>query len=264
MRIIRVRHNGRVFYASLGEDHMLTCLQRNLGYAEPLPMSEVSLMPLVAPSKISCVGLNFRDHAAEIDMPLSAEPSFFLKPPSSLLGNGQTILLPRNVGRIDYEAELAVIIGQHCRHVSPEQAAGYVFGYTCANDVTARDLQQGERMFGRCKGYDTFCPLGPWIETGMPPEDSAVRAVVNGEVRQQGILRDMIANPLELISYLSGIMSLTPGDVILTGTPKGVGPIAPGDTVQIEVENVGVLFNSVDREDESDFTDGDAPVYRLQ
>lgn len=124
MRIIRVRHNGRVFYASLGEDQMLTCLQRNLGYAEPLPMSEVSLMPLVAPSKIICVGLNFRDHAAEIDMPLSAEPSFFLKPPSSLLGNGQTILLPRNVGRIDYEAELAVIIGQHCRHVSPEQAAG--------------------------------------------------------------------------------------------------------------------------------------------
>ena len=128
MRIIRVRHNGRAFYASLGEGDTLTCLQRNLGYTEPLSMTEVSLMPLVAPSKIICVGLNFRDHAAEIDLPLSAEPSFFLKPPSSLIGNGQTIRLPRHVGRIDYEAELAVVMGQHCRHVTPEQAAGAVFG----------------------------------------------------------------------------------------------------------------------------------------
>lgn len=263
MRIIRVRHNGRAFYASLGEDNMLTCLQRNLGYDKPLSMADVSLMPLVAPSKILCVGLNFREHAAELDMPLSAEPSFFLKPPSSLLGNGQTIVLPRDAGRIDYEAELAVIIGQHCRNITPEQAAGSVFGYTCANDVTARDLQQGERMFGRCKGYDTFCPLGPWIETEMPPEESAVRALVNGEVVQQGVLRDMIAKPLELVSYLSRIMSLTPGDVILTGTPRGVGPIAPGDTVQIEVEHVGMLFNSVEW-DEPAFAGSDASVHRLQ
>lgn len=263
MRIIRVRHNGRAFYASLGADNLLTCLQHNLGYHEPLSMTEVSLMPLVAPSKIVAVGLNFRDHAAELDMPLSAEPSFFLKPPSSLLGNGQTILLPRDVGRIDYEAELAVIMGQHCRNVTPEQASEYVFGYTCANDVTARDMQRGERMFGRCKGYDTFCPLGPWIETELPPEDSAVRAVVNGEVRQQGVLRDMIAKPLELVSYLSRIMSLTPGDVILTGTPRGVGPITPGDTVQIEVENVGILFNSVEWDDPG-FVGGEASVHRLQ
>lgn len=263
MRIIRVRHNGRAFYASLGDDNMLTCLQRNLGYDEPLPMTEVSLMPLVAPSKIICVGLNFCDHAAELDMPLSAEPSFFLKPPSSLLGNGQTILLPRDVGRVDYEAELAIIIGQHCRNATPEQAAGYIFGYTCANDVTARDLQKGERMFGRCKGYDTFCPLGPWIETELPPEDTGVRAVVNGEVRQEGLLRDMIAKPLELVAYLSGIMSLTPGDVILTGTPKGVGPLAAGDTVQIEVDNVGVLFNSVEWDD-PDFAGAGASVRRLQ
>ena len=263
MRIIRVRHNGRAFYASLGEGDTLTCLQRNLGYTEPLSMTEVSLMPLVAPSKIICVGLNFRDHAAEIDMPLSAEPSFFLKPPSSLIGNGQTIRLPRNVGRIDYEAELAVVMGQRCRHVTPEQAAGYVFGYTCANDVTARDLQRGERMFGRCKGYETFCPLGPWIETTMPPEDSAVRTLVNGEVRQRGVLRDMIAAPLELVSYLSGIMSLNPGDVILTGTPRGVGPMTAGDTVRIEVENVGALSNTVEW-DIPGFAEGEAPAYRLQ
>lgn len=263
MRIICVRHNGRAFYAAMGEDNTLTCLQHNLGYSEPLPMTEVSLLPLVAPSKIICVGLNFRDHAAELDMPLSAEPSFFLKPPSSLLGNGQTIRLPRNVGRIDYEAELAVIMGQHCRNVTPAQARDYVFGYTCANDVTARDLQKNERMFGRCKGYDTFCPLGPWIETELPPENATVRAVVNGEVRQEGVLADMIVPPLELVSYLSGIMSLTPGDVILTGTPRGVGPIAPGDTVQIEVQNVGVLFNSVEWDD-ADFVEADAPVHVLQ
>lgn len=263
MRIIRVRHNGRAFYASLGEEGALTCLQHDLGYNEPLSMAEVSLLPLVAPSKIICVGLNFRDHAEEIGMPLSAEPSFFLKPPSSLLGNGQTILMPQGVGRIDYEAELAVIMGQHCRNVSPAQAGEYVFGYTCANDVTARDLQKNERMFGRCKGYDTFCPLGPWIETELPPEDAAVRTVINGEVRQQGVLRDMIVPPLALVSYLSGIMSLTPGDVILTGTPKGVGPIAAGDTVQIEVEHVGVLFNNVEWDDQ-DFGGADAPGHLLQ
>ena len=263
MRIIRVRHNGQTFYASMGENGTLNCLQHKLGYSDPLSMEEVSVLPLVTPSKIICVGLNFRDHAEELAMPLSAEPSFFLKPPSSLISNGQAILMPKGVGRIDYEAELAIVMGQHCHSITPEQAGHYVLGYTCANDVTARDLQKDERMFGRCKGYDTFCPLGPWIETVLPPEDAAVRTVINGEVRQQGVLRDMIVPPLELVSYLSGIMTLHPGDVILTGTPRGVGPIQAGDSVQIEVEHVGVLLNNA-AWDERDFGDMNASEHLLQ
>lgn len=246
MRIIRVKHKGRAFYASIGKDgEKLHCLQGDLHYDQPIDFSEVSLMPLVSPSKIVCVGLNFREHAQELAMPLSPEPPFFLKPPSSVLANGQTILLPHGVGRVDYEAELAIVVGQFCRNVRPEEAADVIFGYTCANDVTARDLQKGAPMMGRCKGYDTFCPLGPWIETDMPPLSSGIRTLVNDEVRQQGLLQDMLVPPLELVSYISCVMSLSPGDVILTGTPKGVGPILPGEKVQVEVDNVGVLVNDV-------------------
>lgn len=244
MRIVRVRHNTKAFYASIGEDGRFTNLQQGANQTA-LDPSDVSLLPLVAPSKIICVGLNFRDHAKELNMPLPAEPPFFLKPPSSLLSNGQTILIPHGVGQVDYEAELAVVMGQHCRNVTPTQAADFVFGYSCANDVTARDLQKNERMFGRCKGYDTFCPIGPWIETEMPSKKSAIRTLINGVLRQQGTLADMIAQPLELVSAISHVMSLNPGDVILTGTPRGVGPILPGDTVQVEIDNVGVLLNGV-------------------
>jgi len=249
MRIIRVSHKGRAFYASLAEDGALTCLQPGADFPKNLHMEEVELMPLVAPSKIICVGLNFRDHAAELNMPLPAEPTYFLKPPSSLLSNGQIILLPHGVGQVDYEAELAIVIGQICRNITPEEAAGCVFGYTCANDVTARTLQKTSPMFGRCKGYDTFCPLGPWIETELPPPDAGVRTVINGNIRQSGTLKDMIVPPLELVSIISRVMTLIPGDVILTGTPKGVGPLEAGDTVQIEVDGVGTLMNSVEWDD---------------
>ncbi len=250
MRILRVEHQGRAFYAALEEDQeagegRLTCLQSHLGINRSLALAEVRILPLVAPSKVICVGLNFADHAAELNFSLRKEPAFFLKPPSAIISNGQAIVLPPHVGQVDYEAELAIVMGQACSHIQPEEAADYIFGYTCANDVTARDLQKGEPMFGRCKGYDTFCPIGPWIETVAPPLHSAIRTVINGQVRQEGKLEDMLVKPLELVSYLSSIMTLLPGDLILTGTPKGVGPIQEGDTVQIEIENVGVLFNGV-------------------
>lgn len=249
MRILRVHYREHSFYAALtsGEKGVeLTCLQPELGISSPLPLTEVALLPLVAPSKIICVGLNFREHAAEMSMPLPERPAFFLKPPSALIGNGQTILLPRHAGRIDYEAELAVIIGLGGRGISPAEAPAHIFGYACANDVTARDEQKGEIMFGRCKGYDTFCPVGPWIETTPPAPDAAVRTVINGEIRQQGRLSDMILSPAELISHISGVMTLAPGDVILTGTPRGVGPLRAGDEVRIEIDGVGLLSNSVD------------------
>ena len=244
MRIIRVKYGGASFYAALTDDNTLHCLQKNLNI-EDLSMSDVTMLPLVAPSKIVCVGLNYRAHADELNMPFTAKPPFFLKPPSSLIGNKQTILLPPGVGRVDYEAELALIIGQPCRHVSPQEAKARIFGYTCANDVTARDLQKDERLMGRCKSYDTFCPVGAWIETELPPPDSEIRAVVNGEVRQQGYLADMLLPPLDLVSYLSDIMTLLPGDLVLTGTTRGIGPILDGDKVSIEVDNVGILQNDV-------------------
>jgi len=244
MRIIRVKYQGRAFYAGLDGERVHS-LQNNVGMDDPLTLDQVSIQPLVSPTKIIAVGLNYTDHAEELGMVLTSEPSFFLKPPSSLLDNNGTILVPHGVGRVDYEAELAIVIGQFCKNVSVSQAPDYIFGYTCANDITARDLQSNSKMFGRCKGYDTFCPLGPWVETDLPPENSAVRTLVNGQVRQEGYLKDMIFKPLELVSFISTIMKLTPGDVILTGTPKGVGPIGPGDKVQVEVENVGLLTNTV-------------------
>lgn len=246
MRIIRVKHQGKFFYASLdASGEKISCLQPNLGYSQPLDLAEVELAPLAAPSKIICIGLNYRDHAAELQMPLHQEPVFFLKPPSSLIADGESILIPPGIGRIDYEAELAIVIGQSCRNVSPEEAAKFVFGYSCANDVTARDLQKGANMMGRCKGYDTFCPLGPWLETEAPAPGAKIRTLVNGQVRQEGNLGDMIVKPLELISYLSGIMTLLPGDIILSGTPCGIGPIVPGDSLQIEIDGVGQLRNEV-------------------
>lgn len=246
MRIIRVQHNEAIFYAEL-LDGAVRCLHQDLGYTRPIPLTEVSLMPLVAPSKVVCVGLNYRDHALELDFPIPDKPSFFLKPPTSLVGNGQAIVMPTDVGRVDAEAELAMVIGQTCRNISPEKAAQNIFGYTCANDVTARAIQKTDPLLGHAKAYDTFCPLGPWLETAVENVDNLnIRAIINGEVRQSGSTADMIFRPMELVSFLSQIMTLVPGDVVLTGTPAGVSPIHPGDMVQVEIDNVGVLFNPVE------------------
>ena len=254
MRILRVRYRDYDFYAALGvgeRENELTCLQSIPGISGPVPLEEATRLPLVTPSKIICVGLNFRDHAAELSMPLPERPAFFLKPPSALVGDGEAIILPRHAGRIDYEAELAVIISKGGRRIPLDRAGAHIFGYACANDVTARDEQKGELMFGRCKGYDTFCPLGPWIEAEMPSPDAFVRTVNNGEIRQEGRLRDMIVSPAALVSHISEVMTLEPGDVILTGTPRGVGPLRAGDEVRIEIEGLGTLTNPVEWEAET-------------
>lgn len=244
MRVIRVSYKSSVFYAALHEDSVV-CLHSQLGLTEPIPLTDVSILPLVTPSKVICVGLNYREHAKEVGFPIPKQPSFFLKPPSSIIGNGQPIVLPPRVGRIEHEAELALVIGQLCRDVTSQNASKYIFGYTCANDVTARELQKEDPLIGHCKSYDTFCPIGPWIETEIPYlSNVAVRCLVNGKVRQEGLVGDMICQPLDLISYLSRIMTLLPGDVILTGTPPGVGEIKAGDLVHVDIEGVGVLFNT--------------------
>lgn len=243
MRIIRVQHKEAVFYAELVEG-AVRCLNRHLDLPDLIPLSAISILPLVAPSKVVCVGLNYRAHAEELNFPIPSRPEFFLKPPTSVLSHGHAIVLPRGVGRVDAEAELALVIGQSCRNISPEDAANHIFGYTCANDVTARDIQQQDSLIGHCKSYDTFCPVGPWLETDIPdPGNLPIRCVVNEEVRQQSSTADMLFSPYELVSFLSRVMTLTPGDLVLTGTPVGVSPIVDGDMVQVEIEGVGVLFN---------------------
>ena len=206
---------------------------------------QARLLSPVIPTKIIAVGRNYEDHAAEFDNPLPEEPALFLKPPTSVIGPLQAIRLPAASDNVHHEAELAVVIGKVARDVKMEDAGDYVLGYTAANDVTARDLQKSDVQWTRGKGFDTFCPLGPAIDTDLDPlEGLQVTCRVNGELRQSGSTADMIFGVAELISYVSAIMTLLPGDVILTGTPAGVGPIAAGDRIEVEIEGIGVLMNT--------------------
>lgn len=212
------------------------------------PLAGLRLLPPAAPSKILCVGRNYPAHAAEHQAKVPAEPLLFLKPPSSVIGPGDPIVLTPLSEQVEHEAELAVVIGRRCRNVTPEEAWGCVLGVTCANDVTARDLQRRDGQWTRAKGFDTFCPLGPWLVAGLTAQDVADLEVVcrvNGAVRQRGRTSEMVFSPARLIAYTAAVMTLEPGDVLLTGTPAGVGPLAPGDEVEVEVEGVGVLRNPV-------------------
>lgn len=208
-------------------------------------VESLKLLPPVQPSKIICVGRNYAAHAAEHSAPVPEEPMLFLKPPSALVGHGDPIVIPQGIGRVEHEAELAVIIGRPAQRVAQHEALNYVLGYTCANDVSARDLQRKDAQWGRAKGFDTFCPLGPWIVTELDPRDVEVRCRVNGEQRQRARTAEMVFDVPALIAFISRVMTLLPGDVILTGTPAGVGPLAEGDTVEVEIEGIGVLRNPV-------------------
>mgnify|MGYP000144324807 CR=1 FL=1 len=212
------------------------------------PLAEVHLLAPVLPSKILCVGRNYPAHAAEHGSEVPPEPLLFLKPPSAVIGPEAPIRLPPQSARVDYEAELAVVIGRRCRNVPSEAAWEYVWGLTCANDVTARDLQRRDGQWTRAKGFDTFCPVGPWVVVGLSEADVADLEVVcrvNGEVRQRGRTSEMAFSPADLIAYGSAVMTLKPGDLLLTGTPAGVGPLHEGDVVEVEVEGIGVLRNPV-------------------
>lgn len=214
---------------------------------DPLPLNDAALLAPVNPLKIVCVGRNYRDHAAELGNQVPTEPLLFLKPPSSLLANNGTIIRPRLSQRIDYEAELGVVIGKACHKLGPEvEVRPYILGYTCVNDVTARDLQKKDGQFTRGKGFDTFCPVGPIVTNEIDPwAGVGVQAKVNGEVRQDGNTRDFIFPIDVVIRYISQVMTLMPGDLIPTGTPSGVGSLVAGDVVQVTVEGVGTLINTV-------------------
>lgn len=208
-------------------------------------LDEVRLLAPVTPGKIVAVGLNYRDHAREMGKKIPDEPLLFLKASSALNRPGGEIVYPAQSERVDYEAELAVVIGRVSKDVPARDAAAHILGYTCINDVTARDLQAKDVQYTRAKGFDTFAPIGPWIETDLDPSGCSVRCIVNGEVRQDGNTREMGATVPRLVEFISAVMTLYPGDVIATGTPPGVGPLRVGDEVTVEVGGVGALTNRV-------------------
>jgi len=210
-----------------------------------LPIGEVQILHPVQPSKIICVGRNFVAHAKEHQAEVPEVPLIFLKPPSSLIGPGDSIILPPQSKQVEHEAELAIIIGRQGRWITPDEAYNYVLGYTIANDVTARDLQRSDGQWTRAKGFDTFCPIGPWIETEFDPSDALINCHVNDEMRQMASTRDMVFTPRQLIAFASSVMTLEAGDLILTGTPAGVSPITHGDTVKVTIEGIGSLENPV-------------------
>lgn len=206
----------------------------------------MSIERLETPSKIVCVGLNYKDHAAEQNKPLPKEPMIFIKPSTAVIRTGEPIRIPPGVGRVDHEAELGVVIGKRAWRVPKAQALDYVLGVTCVNDVTARELQARDIQYTRAKGFDTFAPIGPRVATGYDGRPLTVEALVNGQVRQSSSTRELIFPVDHLIWFISSVMTLLPGDIIATGTPSGIGPIVPGDVVTIRVESIGDLTNPVE------------------
>ena len=210
-----------------------------------LPLATVRLLAPVLPAKVIGIGKNYADHAAEMKSEVPDEPLAFLKPSTSVIGPDENIRLPEQSQQVEYEGELAVVIGRMCRHVAAEDAGDVILGYTCGNDVTARDLQARDNQWARAKGFDTFCPLGPWIRTDFDPATAEIITSLNGDEVQRGSGADMMFSVPELVAWVSSVMTLLPGDVILTGTPAGVGPLRDGDRVTVEIPGIGTLGNEV-------------------
>jgi len=251
VKIARFSHDGAIDYGIVDEDALVVLAGDPLftGFdttGERVPLGKVGalLAPVIPRSKVVAVGKNYREHAAEMGGEAPEEPLLFLKPNTSVIGLGDAILLPPQSQQVEFEGELAVVIGKIARNVPEAKAHEHIFGYTVANDVTARDLQKKDGQWTRAKGFDTFCPLGPVIETELDPE-AFLRTRVNGELKQEARLSEMVHDIPSIIAYASSVFTLLPGDVILTGTPAGVGPLVAGDTVEVEVEGVGSLVNPV-------------------
>lgn len=249
MKFVRASHGGREFYAILEGDTLKPLRQAPYLGVEAdgtaCRLKEARLLAPVLPSKIVAVGKNYKDHAAEMGGEAPADPLLFLKPATTVIGPGDEIDYPPDCKRLDYECELGVIIGKRCKDVPPGASGDVIFGYTCLNDVTARDIQSADGQWTRGKSYDTFCPLGPWIETDIDPADATVETRLNGEVKQHSSTAHMIHSVDKIVYYASRVMTLLPGDVIATGTPAGIGPMQPGDTVEVEVGGIGVLRNTI-------------------
>ncbi|MFB6824530.1 fumarylacetoacetate hydrolase family protein [Streptomyces virginiae] len=251
MRIVRFEKAGTIRYGLLADGEVVPLINGPFGPldvpsdAPRFPLQEVRLLAPVTPGKVLAIGRNYAEHAAELGNEVPEEPLVFLMPGSAVIGPGEAIVTPPYTDELHHEAELAAVIGRTCRDLTPEQVPAHVLGYTCANDVTARDLQGPDRQWWRAKGSDTFCPIGPWVETELDVRAVGVRATVNGETRQDGNSSHMVHPVNRLISHISSAMTLHPGDVILTGTPAGVGPLVRGDRVTVSVEGIGELTNPV-------------------
>jgi 2-keto-4-pentenoate hydratase/2-oxohepta-3-ene-1,7-dioic acid hydratase in catechol pathway len=239
-------------YGILEEDNSITVITGDPIYqgiqktAAKLELTKVRLLaPVIPRSKIVAIGKNYADHAAEMGGVVPDEPIIFIKPNTTVAGPGDTIVWPQMAPSIDYEAELAIVIGRVCKEVPVERVNDVIFGYTLANDVTSRELQKKDGQWTRAKGFDTFCPLGPWIETEFVPGNQRITTIVNGEVKQDAHLSDMIFKVPEIINFVSSVMTLLPGDVIITGTPAGIGPMPEKSTVAVSIEGLGQLTNKV-------------------
>jgi 2-keto-4-pentenoate hydratase/2-oxohepta-3-ene-1,7-dioic acid hydratase in catechol pathway len=252
MRLVRFRYGGRIATGAVDEGSEAirvlagTFFEQPVPTGEEVPLDDVRLLAPVLPSKVVCVGKNYAAHAAEFDSDVPEEPLLFLKPSTSVIGPGDTIPLPGISRRVDYEGELAVVIGRLAQSVRAEEAFRFILGYTCANDVTLRDLQSTDGQWTRAKGFDGSCPLGPWIETDLDPNDARLETRVNGDTRQSATTAELVFGVATVVEYITTFMTLLPGDVLLTGTPEGVGKLEPGDRVEVEIDGVGVLVNPVE------------------
>jgi len=250
MKIVRMKSGDDIVYGVADAEGVLVYNGSPFVAWEPteivVPWDKVTLLSPVIPTKVMCVGKNYEDHAAEFDGEVPEEPLIFMKPATSVIGTNANVVHPKLSKEVHHEAELAVVMSKPARNVKAEDVSQYIFGYTAANDVTARDLQRRDGQWTRAKGFDTFCPIGPAIETELDPlERLAVICRVNGEVRQAGFTSDMVFGVAEIIEYITAFTTLLPGDVILTGTPSGVGKVEPGDLMEVEVDGIGVLANKV-------------------
>ena len=252
MKIVRIKSDDDIVYGVADSEGVLVYNGSPFVAWEPtetvVPWPKVQLLAPVIPTKVIAVGRNYEDHAEELGNNLPEEPLIFLKPATSVIGQEASVVYPAQSTEVHHEAELAVVISKVARNVPAEDASQFIFGYTAANDVTARDLQRVDGHFTRAKSFDTFCPIGPAIETELDPlERLAVICKVNGEVRQAGFTSDMVFGVAEILEFVTAVMTLLPGDVILTGTPSGVGPVEPGDVMEVEVDGIGTLVNRVVR-----------------
>jgi 2-keto-4-pentenoate hydratase/2-oxohepta-3-ene-1,7-dioic acid hydratase in catechol pathway len=248
LKLGRFFGGGRVFYGVVEDSGIYEVSDPFTGPVTPgSPVKEEGVRTLApcVPGKAVCVGLNYRSHALEMGLDLPGEPILFIKPAGTVIGPGDFIEYPEMSGRVDYEAELALVIGTRCKNAPVREALRYVLGVTCANDVTARDLQQRDGQWTRAKSFDTFLPLGPYIITGLEPDRLDISLYLNGELKQRSNTADLIFNAGELVSFISRVMTLNPGDVILTGTPSGIGPMERGDRVEVVIGSVGTLSNMI-------------------
>jgi 2-keto-4-pentenoate hydratase/2-oxohepta-3-ene-1,7-dioic acid hydratase in catechol pathway len=247
MKIARFEQNGAARYGIVEGDALIEF--SDSGSTGPkdvrniIAMNTVRLLAPTAPLKVVAVGLNYLDHAKEMGMAVPEDPILFIKPSTSVIGPGDDIVMPKSSARVDYEGELAVVIGKRAKDVAAADAKGYIFGYTCLNDVTARDLQAKDIQFTRAKSFDTFCPIGPWVETDLDPYNLAIETRLSGKTVQSSNTAQMKWGAYELVSFISSVMTLLPGDIIATGTPPGIGPMAPGDRVEVTIAGIGTLTN---------------------